>query len=207
MNRRIVIAAIAVVGALAAALWVALGPQADADRFAQCRSGQIAGGKAEIGGPFELVNARGETVTDKDVITGPSLVYFGYTFCPDVCPFDMARNAEAVDILEAQGKIVTPIFISVDPARDTPEVVGDFAEAIHPRAIGLTGSPEQVKAASRAYKTYYKANPPDEDGFYFVDHSTFTYFMSPRYGLLDFFKRDDTPEEMARRVACFMDRM
>ncbi len=103
------------------------------DRFAQCRTSQIAGGSAAIGGPFELINAKGVAVTDKDVITEPSLIYFGYTFCPDVCPLDTARNAEAVDILAERGYSVTPIFISIDPDRDTPEAVGDFAYNLHER--------------------------------------------------------------------------
>ena len=117
--------------------------------LASCGVGQVAGGSAQIGGPFELVNASGETVTDKDVITEPSLVYFGYTFCPDVCPMDMARNADAVDLLQDAGYGVTPVFITVDPDRDTPEVVGDFADNMHERMIGLTGSAEQIKDVSQ----------------------------------------------------------
>ena len=176
-----------------------------ADKFAQCRTSQIAGGSAAIGGPFTLINSKGETVTDKDVITEPSLIYFGYTFCPDVCPLDTARNAEAVDILAERGYSVTPIFISIDPDRDTPEAVGDFAYNLHEKMIGLTGTPEQVKAASKAYKTYYKAQDKSDE-YYLVDHSTFTYFVTPQDGFLEFFKRDDTAEQMADRVACFLDR-
>jgi protein SCO1/2 len=171
------------------------------DKFAQCRGGQVAGGA--IGGPFTLINQNGETVTDKDVITKPSLVYFGYTFCPDVCPLDNARNAEAVDILEEQGLDVTPIFISIDPARDTPEAMGEFAAVMHPKMIALTGSEEQVKAASLAYKTYFKKQD-SEDEFYLVDHSTFTYLMLPDEGFVDFFKREVTADEMAETVACFL---
>ena len=104
-------------------MWILTRGGGSDDKFAQCRSSQIAGGAAAIGGPFELVNGKGETVTDKDVITEPTLVYFGYTFCPDVCPFDMSRNAEAVDILAERGLSVTPLFISIDPDLDTPEVV------------------------------------------------------------------------------------
>jgi protein SCO1/2 len=179
------------------ALWINIGQAGDP--FAQCRGGQVAGG--DIGGPFTLVDQTGTTVTDKDVLTKPSLVYFGYTFCPDVCPLDVARNAEAVDILEEMGLDVTPVFISVDPRRDTPEVMADFAEVMHPRMIALTGSDEQVKAASLAYKTYYKAQEaPDE--YYLVDHSTFTYLMMPETGFVDFFKRDVSPDQMAERVAC-----
>ena len=96
------------------------------------------------------------------MITEPALVYFGYTFCPDVCPLDSARNAEAVDLLAKRGMPATPVFISVDPKRDTPEVVAEFTTWLHPKMIGLTGTPEQVKAASQAYRTYYKAHD-DED--------------------------------------------
>ncbi|MBV2359511.1 SCO family protein [Thalassococcus sp. CAU 1522] len=174
------------------------------DQFADCRTGAVAGGTTQIGGPFELLNAQGETVTDADVITGPSLIYFGYTFCPDVCPLDTYRNAEAVDLLEAQGHMVTPIFISIDPTRDTPQVVGEFAANLHDRMIGLTGSPEQVSAASKAYRTYYKAHDA-EDEFYLVDHSTFTYLVLPEHGFVEFFRREVSPQEMADRVACFVD--
>ena len=176
----------------------------DDDQFAQCRSSAIAGGAGQIGGPFELLNSKGETVTDADVITEPSLVYFGYTFCPDVCPFDVARNADAIDILQDNSTSTTGVFISIDPQRDTPEVVGEYADAMHEKMIGLTGSPEQIKAASQAYKTYYKAHPSDDD-LYLVDHSTFTYLVLPKVGFVDFFRREVTPEQMAERVQCFVD--
>lgn len=192
-------AAVAVVF-LGATFWLTT-RSTGADRFAQCRSSTVAG---DIGGPFELVNADGETVTDQDVITEPSLIYFGYTFCPDVCPLDVDRNAQAVEILEERGTTVTPVFISIDPARDTPEVVGDFAEAMHPRMIGLTGSESQVKQASQAYRTYYKAHPP-QDGEYLVDHSTFSYLVMPEDGFVDYFRREVTPEDMADKLQCFID--
>lgn len=171
------------------------------DRFAQCRGGAVGG---DIGGPFTLVNGQGQTVTERDVITKPSLIYFGYTFCPDVCPLDNARNAEAVDILEERGFDVTPIFISVDPERDTPDVVRDFAVNHHPKMIGLTGSPDQIKAASQAYKTFFRKQNSDDPDYYLVDHSTFTYLVLPETGFVDFFKRDDTAEQMAERTACFL---
>lgn len=176
------------------------------DVFADCRSSAVAGGAGAIGGPFELVNAQGETVTDAEVFTEPSLVYFGYTFCPDVCPFDVSRNAEAVDLLAERGMSVTPVFISIDPERDTPEVVGDFAHNMHEKMIGLTGSPEQVQAASQAYRTYYKKQD-SEDEFYLVDHSTFTYLVLPEQGFVEFFRRDVTPEDMAEKSACFIDKL
>lgn len=193
--------AVAAVAALLGGTGYYIYSQNSGDQFAECRGGQVGGG--QIGGPFTLVNQSGQTVTDADVITKPTLVYFGYTFCPDVCPLDNARNAEAVDILDEMGMDVTPVFISVDPKRDTPDVMADFAEVMHPKMIGLTGSEEQVKAASMAYKTYFKAQDA-EDEYYLVDHSTFTYLMLPKIGFADFFKREVTPDEMAQRVACFI---
>ncbi len=174
------------------------------DQFAQCRASAVAGGAGALGGPFELVNADGETVTDADVITEPSILYFGYTFCPDVCPLDVNRNALAVDVLADRGMSVTPVFISIDPKRDTPEVVGDFSANMHERMVGLTGSPEQVKAASQAYRTYYRAQEGDDD-YYLVDHSTFSYLVLPEHGFVEFFRREISPEQMADTVACFVE--
>ena len=204
MTRMIALVAAAVVVAGLAGVWLATQMSGSDDRFAQCRAGQVAGGSDQIGGPFQLINAEGQTVTDADVLTDPALIYFGYTFCPDVCPLDTARNAEAVDLLEADGKMVTPVFISIDPQRDTPEVVGDFAYNLHERMIGLTGTPDQVKAASKAYKTYYKAHPA-EDEFYLVDHSTFSYLVLPEHGFVEFFRRDTGPDQMAEQIGCFLD--
>jgi protein SCO1 len=172
------------------------------DAFAQCRQGQVAGG--DIGGPFTLVNTAGQTVTDAEVLAEPALVYFGYTFCPDVCPFDMARNVEAVDLLAARGLKVTPVFISIDPERDTPEALADYALNMHPDLVALTGTEAQVKAASQAYKTFYRKQE-SEDEFYLVDHSTFTYLMLPGTGFVDFFRREITSAEMADSVACFLE--
>lgn len=173
----------------------------DDDAFAQCRGGQVGGG--DIGGAFTLVDETGATVTDAQVLAKPSLVYFGYTFCPDVCPLDAARNAEAVDILEEQGFDVTPVFITVDPERDTPEVLAEFTDNLHPNMIGLTGSPEQVRAASQAYKTFYRKQDGGDPDYYLVDHSTFTYLTLPGIGFVDFFRREDTAVQMAERVSCF----
>ena len=187
----------ALLGLSAYYIWAAR----SADAFAACRQGQVAGG--DIGGPFTLVDAAGREVTDKQVLAKPALVYFGYTFCPDVCPLDMARNAEAVDILEERGFDVTPVFISIDPKRDTPEVMGEYARNLHPKAVALTGSEDQVKAASQAYKTYYKAQDAQDD-FYVVDHTTLTYLMLPGHGFADFFRREETADMMANSVACFL---
>ena len=115
------------------------------DARSECDGSSAVG--ATIGGPFELVDRKGEPVTDADVLNRPALVYFGYTFCPDVCPFDMARNALAADLLAEQGHDIAVVFISVDPERDTPEVLGQYADDMYPEMTALTGSAEQVKAA------------------------------------------------------------
>ncbi len=206
MTRNIAIAAVAAVILLLGGIYWMTSMSGQNDQFAQCRQGQVVGGPS-VGGPFTLVNEAGETVTDEDVIDQPALLYFGYTFCPDVCPLDVARNAEAVEILEERGTMVKPVFISIDPKRDTPEVVGDFAANMHARMVGLTGSPEQVKAASQAYRTYYQAQDSGNDDFYLVDHTTLTYLVLPETGFVEFFRRDVTPEQMADRVGCFLDAM
>ncbi|WP_372836995.1 SCO family protein [Puniceibacterium confluentis] len=189
--------------ALIFGVWYATTPRGGTDIFADCRASQIAGGSDTIGGAFTLINSKGETVTDADVITKPSLVYFGYTFCPDVCPLDNIRNAEVVDILEERGEDATPVFITVDPKRDTPEVMGAYAASLHERMIGLTGSAEQIKAASAAYRTYYKAQDTGDD-FYLVDHSTFTYLVLPEQGFVEYFRRDLSADQVADRVSCFV---
>ncbi len=202
MSRKFAALATGGVVALVGGALVLTTVMAPADQFADCRIGQVAGG--QIGGPFTLVNGQGQTVTDQDVLTDPSLIYFGYTYCPDVCPLDTFRNAEATYLLEEQGKEITPIFISVDAERDSPEVVSEFAANMHERMIGLTGSPDQVRAASQAYKTYYSRQDSDDE-FYLIDHSTLSYLVLPEHGFVEFFRRDLTPDQLADSVACFLD--
>jgi protein SCO1/2 len=173
--------------------------------MAGCRASVVAGGAGQIGGPFTLVTETGATVTDADVITRPTLLYFGYTFCPDVCPLDTVRNAEAVDILTADGYDVQAAMISVDPERDTPEVMASFTDNVHPDMLGLTGTPEQTDAAARAYRVYYRINREGDDPYYLVDHSAFTYLVLPGQGFVEFFNRETTPQEMATRAECFID--
>ncbi|MCZ4354371.1 SCO family protein [Roseovarius aestuarii] len=179
----------------------------DDDVFAQCRNGAVAGGAGAIGGDFTLVDETGRTVTSAEVLKEPSLIYFGYTFCPDICPVDAARNAESVEILESRGINVQPVFISIDPARDTPEVLAEYTDYMHPRMVGLTGSPEQVKAASMAYRTYYNAQKPEDgdEDYYLVDHSTFSYLTLPEQGFVEFYRRDVSAEAMADSVQCFVE--
>jgi len=167
-----------------------------------CSSSSVAG--SDIGGPFSLLDKDGNLVTDKDVITEPTLIYFGFTFCPDFCPVDMARNAVAVDILAKEGIAATPLFISIDPERDTPEIVGEYAYNFHDKAIGLTGSAAQVDAASKAYRTFYQKDSSGDPEYYLMQHTTFTYLTMPDQGFVNFFRTDTPAEEVAETVACFV---
>ncbi|WP_404382648.1 SCO family protein [Caenispirillum salinarum] len=150
-----------------------------------------------IGGPFELVNGAGETVTDKDFRGKWMLVYFGYTFCPDVCPTSLGTVAAALDGLDPETvEKITPVFITVDPERDTPEAVGKYVSHFHPDMVGLTGSPEQVDAAVKVYRAYYKKQP-QEDGPYLMDHSSVTYLMNPEGDFVRHFSHGVPPDAMA----------
>ena len=175
----------------------------DGDRFAECRRGAVAGGTAAIGGPFSLIDGDGVRMSEAEAITKPTLLYFGYTFCPDFCPTDLARNALAADLLAERGLDIGQVFISVDPARDTPEAVREFAEFIHPDLIGLTGTPAEVAAAANEYRVYFNKSGDDPE-FYLMDHSTFTYLVAPESGFLEFFPSDATPEDIADVSACYM---
>lgn len=188
---------------LGATVFFGFGGSDEADAYAQCRRG-VVGGAGQIGGPFTLVSETGATVTDKDIITKPSLVYFGYTYCPDVCPIDSTRNAEAAELLGERGYDVQPVFISVDSERDTAEDVREFSDLMSERMVGLTGSTEQIDAATKAYRAYYKVQAPG-DPYTLIDHSTQTYLMFPDIGFAEFYNRDTPPEDMAKSVACFMD--
>lgn len=169
--------------------------------FSKCRAGQVAG---NIGGSFSLINEDGIVVTDIDVIKRPSLIYFGYTFCPDICPLDTYRNAEAVTLLEEDGYDVTPIFITFDPVRDTPEVLKQFTDYMHPKMVGLTGSIDEIKKVAKKYRVYFKKQNTDDSENYLVDHTAFTYLVLPGIGFVDFFRRELTAEQLAEKVSCFI---
>jgi protein SCO1/2 len=175
------------------------------DQFAECRRGTVVGGAA-IGGPFDLVSETGDAITDAEAITDLTLLYFGYTFCPDFCPNDLSRNAIAADMLEERGVNVNLAFVSIDPARDTVEAVADFTDALHPRLLGMTGTSDQVSAAATAYKVYFR-KAGDDPEYYLMDHSTFTYLVAPEVGFLEFFPSDTSPEELADTVGCFASRL
>ncbi len=171
------------------------------DTYAECRGGQVAG---NLGGSFSLVNHDGELVTEQDVITEPTLIYFGYTFCPDICPLDTYRNVEAVRVLAQNGFSVTPIFITFDPERDTQKVLKEFSNFMHPKMIGLTGSLEEIQKVAKKYRVYFKKHTNDNSENYLIDHTAFTYLVLPKIGYVNFFRRDLTAEQLADQVACFL---
>jgi len=158
-------------------------------------------GDSEFGGPFTLTDQHGKRVTSDEVIDGPTLIYFGYTFCPDICPVDVANMAEAVDLLAAEGFAVKPVFITVDPARDTPEALKDYAEAMHPGLVALTGTEEEIKSVAAAYRVYYeRVDVADSAAGYLMNHTTFTYFMMPD-GIRALFRNGFPPDEIVHEVA------
>ena len=202
----------ALIAAMVAAIGLGVGvtivllQQPGDDQFAQCRDTRVAGGGDSIGGPFTLVSGSGETVTEADVITGPTMGYFGYTFCPDVCPVDLNRNALALDVLAESGITdVGAAFITVDPERDGVEEVGAYAGCMHEEMIGLTGERAAIDAAIRDYRVYAAKVGEGED--YLMDHSNFTYLMHPEHGFLDLIRGGESPEAAADRIACFVDHL
>lgn len=197
-------------GALAAALvlltgWLWLSRTSSADEFAQCRRSVVSGGLDSLGTAFTLTDENGQRVTDQQVFTKPTLMYFGYTFCPDVCPLDNARTAEAVETLVDRGYDMQQVFITVDPKRDTPEALREFTDILSPHMLGLTGSPEEIAAVNKGWRNYYKVNDEGDSEYYLVDHMTNTYLILPGRGTVEFFDREVPPQEMADRTACFID--
>jgi protein SCO1/2 len=138
---------------------------------------------AAIGGDFALTNSKGQTVRWGDFAGKYRIVYFGYAFCPDVCPTDMQRVAQGLKELKAKdpakAKRIATMFITVDPERDTPEVVGEFTAAFSPDIIGLTGTPDQIAAAAKAFRVFYQKGEAQPGGGYLVDHSNVTYLFGP----------------------------
>jgi protein SCO1 len=202
MSRNIAIIAAAGLGAVLAGTYAATLLRGGDPIFADCTGGQVAGG--DLGGPLDLIDETGRAVTDADIFAAPTILYFGYTFCPSICPTDVQRNAFALELLEDQGIIANGAMISVDPDRDTPAVMADFTDAFHPRILGLTGSAEQVAAAMRAWRVIGERAEGGDPEFYEMNHTTFSYLVLPGHGFVSFFSQDTSPEDMAAETACFV---
>jgi len=156
---------------------------------------------AKIGGPFSLIDQDGKVRTDRDFAGSYRIVYFGYTFCPDVCPTDVQTIGAGLRAFEAQdaarGAKVVPMFVTVDPKRDTPPVLKSFVAAFHPRMVGLTGTPDAIAAAAKAYGIYVETQKPEAGGGYLVAHSRFAYLMDQTGKPLALLPQDKTPRDVA----------
>lgn len=139
---------------------------------------------ARIGGPFALTDQDGRTVRDTDFAGRYRIVYFGYTYCPDVCPTDMQKIGQAMRELDKSdpklSQKIVPIFITVDPERDTPAAIKQFVANFHPRIVGLTGTPEQIAKVAKDYAVYFKKQPAAPGGGYLVDHLAVAFLMGPQ---------------------------
>lgn len=137
-------------------------------------------GKALIGGPFEAVDHLGAPITQESLKGHYSLLYFGFTHCPDICPTGLLKIANALNAMGDASEQVTPYFVSVDPERDTPEILAKYVTHFHPRLVGITGSVEQIDAIAKEYKVYFQKMEGDTALGYLVDHSGFMYLMDPK---------------------------
>ena len=170
---------------------------------------QAGSGTPEIGGAFELLDQSGETRTQADFAGRHMLVYFGYTYCPDVCPTSLSILSQALDLLEAEtGSLedrVVPVFVTVDPARDDVSAMAAYAEHFHPRLVALTGSDEQIAAAAKAYRVYYRKAEDPSASEYLMDHSSFIYLMGPDGTYVSHFAHNASPKEIAEGLKGFLD--
>jgi protein SCO1/2 len=175
---------------------VALVAAAFAAYFTPSRSGQPL-----VGGPFALQAADGKVITDKDLVGEPFLVYFGYTHCPDICPTTLAQISDA--LAKLPGKPVKALFVTVDPERDTPKLMGDYVSSFDPRIIGLSGSPEQIAQVEAAYRVYAK-KAPGKDGDYAMDHSSVVYLMDRNGRFVEAFNLERSAADAAKELETYL---
>jgi protein SCO1 len=158
-------------------------------------------GAALIGGPFSLVGADGKPVTDRDFRGRYMLILFGFTHCPDICPAELQVIAQALEQLGDKAKKVVPIFITLDPERDTPDAMANYVKSFGPNFVGLTGSPEAIAAAAKAYRVAYsKVENKDSTGDYSVDHSALAYLMDPEGRYVTHFSYGLSADQMAEKL-------
>eukprot|EP00914_Ancora_sagittata_P018650 GHVO01036977.1.p1 GENE.GHVO01036977.1~~GHVO01036977.1.p1 ORF type:complete len:262 (+),score=34.84 GHVO01036977.1:46-786(+) len=163
-------------------------------------------GKASLGGEWELVDQTGKVRTDKDFQGQWVLLYFGFTHCPDVCPEELEKIVEAVDIVDAKKGIpnLQPIFITVDPDRDSPKAVAEYIAEFSPKLIGMTGTNEQIEKVTRAFRVFFSVGPKDDDNDYIVDHSIITYLVGPDGFFVNYYGQNKKAHEIANDVRVHM---
>jgi cytochrome oxidase Cu insertion factor (SCO1/SenC/PrrC family) len=159
---------------------------------------------AGIGGPFSLVNAQGQPVTDATYRGRWMLVYFGYAYCPDICPTTLQTISTVLDELGAKAAKIAPLFITVDPARDTPAAIGQYVGLFDSRLIGLTGTAEQVANAETAYHVYSRRAGDRGANDYTIDHSSFVYLMGPDGKLKLLFPAETNEADMVEKITASM---
>jgi protein SCO1/2 len=160
----------------------------------------LPSGGAVFGGPFVLQNSQGQTMRDSDFRGRWMLVYFGYTYCPDICPTTLSNIAHALGGLpKVDSDKLVPLFISLDPERDTPALIGDYAKAFSPALIALTGTPDQVAAAAKAYKVFYRkvVDKNNDPKAYTMDHSSLIYLMNPEGQFVTYYDDKITASAMS----------
>lgn len=159
-------------------------------------------GIAAIGGPFELTDQNGQRVSDKDFRGKLLLIYFGYTFCPDVCPAGLQVISAALDKLGAKADQVTPVFISLDPERDTPAKLKDYLSSFNRRLVGLTGTPEEIAKVAKEYRAYFKKVPDEKHpGEYSVDHTSIIYLMGRDGAFVSHATHATSVDKLAEQIA------
>jgi protein SCO1/2 len=157
---------------------------------------------AQIGGPFNLIDHNGQIVTEKSYAGKYLLVFFGYTFCPDVCPTALTTISNTLDLLGDSADKITPLFITVDPIRDAPAHLKEYVSYFHPKLVALTGSVDQIKAVTKAYRVYFakaQANKDDQED-YLMDHSSITYLIGPDGNFVEHFSHGIEPNKIAERL-------
>ncbi|HYH40304.1 MAG TPA: SCO family protein [Azospirillum sp.] len=161
---------------------------------------QVETSAAAVGGPFRLTDHTGKAVTDADYRGKHLLIYFGYTFCPDVCPTELSTMAAALDKLGPVADKVQPLFISIDPERDTVAHMADYVPLFHPRLVGLTGTPDEIRAVAKEYRVYAAKAPGSSGEAYLMDHSSFVYLMGPDGKFVAVFPGGTGPDKMAADI-------